>query len=260
MTDPVLEPATTHATHHPGLLPALQSLLYVLIVSLGLITFTVQPIRIPSGSMEPTLLIGDFLLLDKQATANDPPILPPTAIRHGDIIVFHDPVDDPSIHLVKRVIGLPGDRIHLRDGLVYLNGQLLPEPYAIRRPSPPDPYRDDFPNLQHLDDSVNPAWWLHLRTLARSGDITVPPDSYFVLGDNRNNSEDSRYWGFVPRRAIVGKPILVYFSLRQSDPDDEGNQLTPTHVPTNGRPPRWDRVPAAQSSFARWSRTFRVIH
>ena len=263
MTEPVLEvyPTQTRAHHQsPGFLTALQSLLYVLIVSIGLITFTVQPIRIPSGSMEPTLLVGDFLLLDKQSVAHDPFFMPPSNIRHGDIIVFHDPVDDPSVHLVKRVIGLPGDRIHLRDDVVYLNGNPLTEPYAIHRGNFRDPFRDDFPNLQQMDSGVNPAWWIHLRTLARSGDVTVPPDSYFVLGDNRNNSEDSRYWGFVPRKAIVGKPILVYFSLRQSDgEDDDGNQLPPPRVPTLGRPPRWDRV-TPDHSFARWDRTFHVIH
>ncbi len=272
MTDPVLAPeaastpqigalpAALPAQPGPGLLPALQSLLYVLIVSLGLTTFTVQPIRIPSGSMEPTLLIGDFLLLDKQAAApRDPFFLPPTAICRGDVIVFHDPVDDPSVHLIKRVIALPGDRLHLRDGLVYLNGSPLTEPYAIHRPTPPNPFRDDFPNLQRMDSGVNPAWWLRLRTLARTGEITIPPDSYFVMGDNRNDSEDSRYWGFVPRKAIVGKPVLVYFSLRQSDPDEEGNQPPTPRVQNGGRPPRWDRVPSSQS-FARWDRAFHVIH
>ena len=87
-----------------------------------------------------------------------------------------------------------------------------------------------------MDSGVNPAWWIRLRTLARSGEITVPPDSYFVLGDNRNNSEDSRYWGFVPRKAIVGKPILVYFSLRQPDGDEDGNQPTLPRV-QNPKPP-----------------------
>lgn len=243
---------------HVGVLPLLQSLLYVLIVSLGVITFTAQPIRIPSGSMEPTLLIGDFLILDKQDVAPDPFFLPPTGIARGDIIVFHDPVDDPSVHLVKRVIGIPGDRIHLRDGVVYRNGQALFEPYAIYHPSPPNSFRDDFPNLQRMDGGVNAAWWLRLRTLSRTGEITVPPESFFVLGDNRNNSEDSRYLGFVPRKAVVGKPILVYFSLRQQE-DEDGNLTPSPRVSESGWPPRWDRVPPSQS-FARWERSFHVVH
>lgn len=240
----------------PGLLTALQSLMYVLIVSLFLTTFTVQPIRIPSGSMEPTLLVGDFLLLDRQATAEDPRwIMPPSRIHRGDIIVFHDPVDDPAIHLVKRVIGVPGDRIHLRDGVVYRNGEPLGEPYAVHRGLGRDTFRDEFPNLQTVDPGVNAAWWLRLRTLGRTGEITVPADDYFVLGDNRDNSEDSRYLGFVPRKAIVGKPIVVYFSLRQNDED--GN---PDDVPRvrQGRAPRWDRALPGHS-FARWERSFHVV-
>ena len=233
---------------HVGILPAVQSLLYVLIVSLFLMTFTVQPIRIPSGSMEPTLLVGDFLLLDRQSTASDRTwLLPATHLERGDVVVFHDPVDDPSVHLVKRIIGLPGDRIHLRDGLVYRNGEPLHEAYAVHRRTPPDTYRDDFPSLQTVDAGVNPAWWARLRSIARNGEVTVPADSYFVMGDNRNDSEDSRYWGFVPRQNIVGKPLMVYFSLKQAVAEDGGNPAAPQNVDS-------------KSGFARWERTFRVIH
>jgi signal peptidase I len=105
-----------------------------------------------------------------------------------------------------------------------------------------------------MDAGVNAAWWMHLRVLARTGEVTVPPESYFVMGDNRNNSEDSRYWGFVPRKAIVGKPILVYFSVREPD----GNDPMPPRVGNSGRPPRWDRV-LPEQSFARWGRTFHVV-
>jgi signal peptidase I len=263
MSEPVIEiapPARAFTAPHPsvGVLPALQSLLYVLIVSLGLITFTVQPIRIPSGSMQPTLLVGDFLLLDRQAVTQDPFFMPRSTIGRGDVIVFHDPVDDPSVHLVKRVIGVPGDRIHLRDGVVYRNGEALVEPYAVHRRAPGVGFRDDFPDLSQMDYGVNAAWWVHLRTLARTGEVTVPPESYFVMGDNRNDSEDSRYWGFVPRKAIVGKPVMVYFSLRQGDDDDDGNRTAAPRVSASGWPPRWDRVPAGKS-FARWDRMFRVI-
>ena len=206
--------------HHAGVLGSAQSLLYVLVISLFAITFIVQPIRIPSGSMEPTLLVGDFLLMNKQAVAADRTgpgkwLLPPVAIRHGDIVVFHDTVEDPSVHLVKRVIGLPGDRIHLLDGVVYRNDVALTEPYAVHRRAPEDTFRDDFPNMNTMDGAVNTNWWIRLRGMVRNGEITVPANSYFVMGDNRNNSEDSRYWGFVPREAIVGKPFLVYFSFRQ---------------------------------------------
>ena len=233
------QPRPDHHHHHPvGLLPAIQSLLYVIVVALFLTTFTVQPIRIPSESMEPTLLVGDFLLLDRQAVSSDNlRLMPPTGVGRGDIVVFHDPVDDPSVHLVKRVIGLPGDRIFLRGNRVFVNGRPLNEPYAIYRASLPDSYRDDFPDLSTLDAGVDPAWWIRLRGLVSKGEITVPAGDYFVLGDNRNESDDSRYWGFVPANFIVGQPVVVYFSFRQ----------------TQGLPSR------GGNSLARWNRTFHVV-
>ena len=222
--------------HQPvGVLPAVQSLMYVLVIAVFFMTFTVQPIRIPSASMEPTLLVGDFLLLDRQAASGDKGFwMPPTDVQHGDVVVFHDPVDDLSVHLVKRVIGVPGDRVRLRGNLVYVNGRPLKEPYAVYRQAAPDGYRDDFPNLSTMDARVDPGWWIRLRRLVRDGEITVPAGDYFVLGDNRNESDDSRYWGFVPRSYIVGKPVLVYFSWRDPEP--------------------------GKRNFARWDRTFKVVH
>jgi len=246
---------------HPiGILPAIQSLINILIVSLFLIAFTVQPIRIPSASMQPTLLVGDFLLLDKASAALDPgPLLPPTQINRGDVIVFHDPVDDPSVHLVKRVIALPGDTLHLESGTVILNNHPLAEPYLAPYLATPttssyrDPYRDDFPDLRTLSPGVNPAWWIQLRALVHNGQITVPPNSFFVMGDNRSNSEDSRYWGFVPRTAIVGKPTLIYFSWRQPPTEEtDSTGILPRTLPGAANSSRPD--------FARWNRTFRVIH
>ncbi|ADW70209.1 signal peptidase I [Granulicella tundricola] len=250
-----------HHHHHPvGTLPAIQSLLYVLVVALFLITFTVQPIRIPSGSMEPTLLVGDFLLLNKQSTASsdaDLPFLPPTSLNRGDIVVFHDPVDDPSVHLVKRIIALPGDRLHLRNGIVFLNGHPLREPYAVHRPAPSDVFRDNFPLLTAMDTNVNPDWWIRLRTLIHGGEITVPPASYFVMGDNRNNSEDSRYWGFVPRADIVGKPFIIYFSWKQPDPNTDPD-ADPDTRPAD--PTARSGLLTTLSHLARWDRTFQVVH
>ena len=266
-------------SHPVGVLPALQSLLYVLVVAMFLMTFTVQPIRIPSPSMEPTLLIGDFLLLDKQSVASGPSLLPPTGIKRGDVVVFHDPVDDPSIHLVKRVIGVPGDRLHLRDGIVYVNGQALHEKYAVYRPAARSTFRDDFPMLETIDAGVNPEWWIRLRGLVRDGEITVPKGNFFVMGDNRNDSEDSRYWGFVPADTVVGKPVLIYFSWnerhgeRTEHPaakvvEDQGNLqvTTPTgDIITAPRRASRGAMPVAEDSpgptdFARWDRTLRVVH
>ncbi len=131
-------PRREAAVQHHGLLPAIQSLLYIIVVAIFIITFSAQPFRIPSESMEPTLLVGDFLLVDKQslgATEADG-LLPSAGIKRGEIIVFHYPID-PKMHLVKRVIGVPGDRIKLHGGHVYINGVQTTEPYAVYRPSPP---------------------------------------------------------------------------------------------------------------------------
>ena len=246
-------PARSRPPDPSGLLPSLQSLLYVLILALFLMTFTLQPIRIPSSSMEPTLLVGDFLLMDKQLVGPGfSRLLPPAGIARGDIIVFHDPIDDPAVHLVKRVVGLPGDRIHLHDGVVFRNGEPLREPYTIHRSAPPDAYRDDFPSLHAMDATVDPNWWIRLRNLVHGGEITVPPGSYFVMGDNRNNSEDSRYWGFVPRAAIVGKPLVIYFSLRQPG-DGLEDKLSPLSLASRPTAPR------SYTDIARWDRTFRVV-
>jgi len=175
-------------------------------------------------------------------------LMPPVAINRGDVVVFHDPVDDPSVHLVKRVIGVPGDRIHLRNGIVFRNGEPLKESYAVYREAAEDRYRDDFPDLQTMQPGVNTNWWIRLRSLVHDGEVTVPAGCYFVMGDNRNDSEDSRYWGFVPRDAIVGKPLVIYFSWRQPGVDGADSE-GPLHAD----------LLAAKTSFARWERTFRVV-
>ncbi|HEY2737621.1 MAG TPA: signal peptidase I, partial [Thermoanaerobaculia bacterium] len=214
-----------------GLLPSLQSMLSILAVALFILTFSVQPFRIPSESMEPTLLVGDFLLVEKQVGAESSPHIfaPLGEVHRGDLIVFHFPVDS-SMHLVKRVIGVPGDRIRLHQGRAYVNDQPLAEPYAVFQLAPEDSYRDEFPRLDRADPGVDARWWIQMRKLVSGGELTVPPDSYFVLGDNRNDSEDSRYWGFVPRADIVGKPFLIYFSLNDSA-NDGGDVVTPGQPP-----------------------------
>jgi signal peptidase I len=204
------------AIHHHSLLHAFQSLLYILVVALFIMAFIAQPFRIPSASMEPTLLVGDFLLVNKEVSTGGFPAL--ATIQRGDLIVFHYPVD-PALRL--------------RDGRVLIDGRALSEPYAFYRPSATDSYRDDFPRLDRADPAVDSRWWVQMHSLVANGELTIPPDSYFVLGDNRNNSEDSRYWGLVPRAAIVGKPFLVYFSLKE---------------------------PAVSlANLARWDRTLRIV-
>ena len=248
--------AAVHPVHRHGVLEAIQSLVTLIVIALFIITFTVQPFRIPSESMEPTLLVGDFLLVDKEVSS-DPAarVMAPTNVIHrGDLIVFHYPVE-PALHLVKRVVGLPGDRVRLVDGRALINGHAIPEPYAIFRPGVPDSFRDNFPRMTSASYGIDPRWWSQMRSLIVNGELTVPADSYFVLGDNRNDSEDSRYWGFVPQSAIVGKPFLIYFSLRSLDNTpgqlaaQDARAITTQH----------DAPLSPLTDFARWDRAMHVI-
>jgi signal peptidase I len=217
--------------HHTAwnLLGHLQFALLALTIALFIITFVVQAFRIPSGSMENTLLIGDYLLVDKTRFA--PPgvwnrLLPYRPIRRGDIIVFRYPVD-PAQHFVKRVIGLPGDRIRLWHSRVYINGRVLNEPYVVFKEHFPDEFRDNFPRGNGFNENVSVDWAKRLHTLVEDGELIVPHGQYFALGDNRDQSLDSRYWGFVPRENIIGRPMLIYFSVAQTedDADDDDEKV-----------------------------------
>jgi len=204
---------------HHGVLATFRSLLEFLVVALFALTFILQPFRIPSASMVPTLRVGDFLMVDKQSYEPEGALswlLPPSGIHRGDLVVFHYPVD-PSMHLVKRVVAVPGDHVRLKNGRVWINGQRVSEPYAFYSPAAVDDFRDNFPSLRQADPSLDPNWWMRLRRTVVDGEITVPKGQLFVLGDNRNDSEDSRYWGFVPESDVVGRPFVVYFSIIPTD-------------------------------------------
>jgi signal peptidase I len=155
---------------------------------------------------------------------------------------------DPSVLLVKRVVAVPGDRLHLAGNRLFVNGVPQAEPFALYLPTLPDDFRDNFPNLRYADPAVHAAWWNQLRRAVDHGDLIVPSGHYFVLGDNRNDSEDSRYWGFVPRSAIVGQPLVVYFSLSQPTqgltPMLPAKPTTPANhiADTLSRIARWDRI------------------
>ncbi len=196
---------------------ALASLLRTVVVALFLLTFVLQPYLIPSESMEHTLLVGDFLLVNKQVYARPAALsrwlMPYRDVARGDIVVFHHP--QPPF-LVKRVVGLPGDRLRIEDGRVTVNGLPLDEPYAAFEPAAANPFRDDFPARVYTDPEVDPVWWKQMQSLTRDGELVVPEGEYFVLGDNRNHSKDSRFWGFVPRDQIVARPLVIYFSLSPS--------------------------------------------
>jgi len=240
--------------HLPTVPEAFASLLQTVVVALFLLTFVLQPYLIPSVSMERTLLVGDFLLVNKQvyAPAGDWSrwLLPYREVVRGDIIVFHHPRHP---YLVKRVVGMPGDRLRIEDGRVTVNGQTLDEPYVAFEPAAYDPFRDEFPADVYSDPLVDRGWWKQMRNLTHNGELTVPAGEYFVLGDNRNHSDDSRFWGFVPREAIVARPLVIYFSLRRPSTTD-------VQQASDDRLGHDREVSARLTGFARWKRIFRIVH
>ena len=184
---------------------------------LFIITFNLQAFAIPSGSMENTLLIGDHVFVNRISLAPKTswmPLMPYREIRRGDIIVFYKP-GEPGLHLVKRTIGVPGDHIRLRQGVVYVNGKAQAEPYVIHSLGNYDAYRDDFPAASASDyEPMTPKWRAELPQHVENEELVVPADSYFAMGDNRDNSLDSRYWGFVPRENVIGTPMFIYWSFQ----------------------------------------------
>jgi signal peptidase I len=181
-------------------------------------TFFVEAYKIPSGSMERTLLVGDFLLVNKLVYGAEipftrtrlPALHPP---RHGDVIVFDYPVD-PSKNFVKRLVGLPGDTLSMRDGVVTRNGALTAEQYVVHSEPGVDPVADDFRwQRGYLVNTAVAATDGYRPSRNNWGPLIVPAHHFFVLGDNRDNSLDSRYWGFVPDSLLRGTPLVVYYSF-----------------------------------------------
>ncbi len=194
----------------------LASLATVLVTGLFIITFILQAFEIPSSSMENTLLIGDHVFVNRMQfspiTHWIGPLLPYRAIKRGDIVVFLHP-GDPGLYVVKRVIGIPGDRIHLRDGAVYRNGEKLDEPYVIHTLGNFNDYRDNFPAAPPEPGGEYGDLAVSLRTHIEGDDLVVPPNSYFGMGDNRDVSLDSRFWGFIPQENVIGRPMFIYWSF-----------------------------------------------
>jgi signal peptidase I len=200
----------------------LQSLAGTIVIAVFVITFVLQAFQIPSESMEKTLLVGDYLLVDKAHYGSGGfwnRLMPYRPIRREDIIVFRYPVN-PHQHFVKRVIAIPGDRIRLIDKHVYVNGVRQDDAYATFNPDWPNPYRDNFPAVHFQGDrnSDTGKWFKEVENLTENDQLIVPEDCYFVLGDNRDDSYDSRYWGFVPRENIEGRPLVIYWSMDRPDP------------------------------------------
>jgi signal peptidase I len=189
-------------------------------------TTLLQSFIVPSGSMEDTVLIGDHMIVDKLSYSPSGPVsrylLPYTPLKRGDIVVFRYPVN-PKENYIKRLIGLPGDRLKVVNKDLYLNGKKAIEPYVAHKSPLVDSYRDNFPSAPNTF-VFDPAVAMLGENQNKDGEIVVPPGHYFVMGDNRDNSSDSRYWGFVPRENIVGKPLIVWWSYettteRLTDPN-----------------------------------------
>jgi signal peptidase I len=181
-------------------------------------TNLVQAYVIPTGSMENTLLVGDHVLVDKLAYAPGDAVskhlLPYEEVKRGDIIVFRNPVKIGE-NLVKRAMGIPGDRIRLENKQLFVNGRPVNESrYVIHSTHFIDEYRDNFPAQPNA--SVPERVIAMLRDNVSNGELIVPPGQVFAMGDNRDNSLDSRYWGFVPRENIIGKPLMIYWSYDAS--------------------------------------------
>jgi len=235
----------------------LASLAGVLVTGLFIITFILQAFEIPSSSMEDTLLIGDHVFVNREQFAPPTrwmgPLMPYRDIRRGDIVVFLSP-EEQGLFVVKRIMGIPGDRIHLRDGVVYRNGEKLDEPYGRHKGANYDPYRDNFPAVppSEMYNVRNEKWTQELPSHLEGGDIVVPPNSYFAMGDNRDVSYDSRYWGFIPQANVIGRPMFIYWSF--TTPDGQYKMT--------GMGDRLGFLAHIIIHFfdeTRWSRTFKVV-
>jgi signal peptidase I len=189
-----------------------ESIVIAVILALFVRTWVVQAFKIPTGSMENNLLIGDHLLVNKFVFGPTPlaigrAVLPVRPIRRGDVVVFKYP-EEPDRDFIKRVIGLPGETVELKNKQVYIDGKPIDEPY-VHFLTPPS---SDYQEVTSYD------------VRERFGPVTVPGNKYFVMGDNRDNSQDSRYWGFLPREYVKGRALLIYWSYESGREDylDEG--------------------------------------
>ena len=195
-----------------------ESILVAVVLALFVRTFVFQAFKIPTGSMKPNLLVGDHLLVNKfifapTASTLERALLPMRDIRRGDIIVFKFP-EEPDRDFIKRVIGLPGETLELKNQMVFINGQALTEPYAHYLFPPADDTQTDGFDLRR-----------------KYGPVAVPDGHYFMMGDNRDDSQDSRFWGFLPQSYVKGRALFIYWSF---DVPDDGS--------SSGFAPRWGRL------------------
>ncbi|MFM2125330.1 MAG: hypothetical protein RL328_1781 [Acidobacteriota bacterium] len=235
--------------------------LNILILVFG-ITTLIQAFIVPTESMDTTVMVGDHMLVDKLSYAPagsfSKLFLPYSEPQRGDIIVFRYPMDINQ-NYVKRVMGVPGDRIKIVNKQLYVNGKALNEPYKQHKFPATEPYRDDFPSeaphamyrqMEALGQNgiAMEARAAQMLANVKDGELVVPPDNFFAMGDNRDNSLDSRYWGFVPRENIIGKPVIIFWSYDAETKDLVG--FTSDHF-----------VDLAKNFFTktRWARQFKLV-
>jgi signal peptidase I len=263
--EPVPAPAKTEEKVEETPFEAVASICSVLVVGLFILTFLGQNFVIPSGSMQDTLLVGDHLVVDRITLAPSAKWMPLVHYRepqHNDIVVFLKPVAAPNgeyMFLVKRLIGIPGDHIHLRNGIVVINGVAQDQPHA--QPTTEEnhtDFLDEFPSVPPPATTGDPnegtpeEWAIDFPNHVQNGDLVVPPGMYFMMGDNRHNSLDSRYWGFVPRENIVGRPLFNYWSFEATE-----EQLEQTGI---GNTISWmGHVALHFFSDTRWKRTLHIV-
>jgi signal peptidase I len=212
-------------------------------------TVVAQPFIVPTPSMDRTVMVGDHLIVDKLSYAPadgfSRHLLPYSEPRRGDIIVFRWPIKIDE-NYVKRCLGVPGDHIRIVDKDVYLNGRKLEEPYVQHVSSGFEPYRDNFPA-----EPFGPVYERAREMLAADvvdSELVVPEGQYFAMGDNRDNSSDSRYWGLVPRENIIGKPVVIFWSY--DAPTEDWMSYSPAHF-----------IDVAENFFSktRWQRTLKLV-
>jgi len=262
VAEPVEAPAPSHQqVQHPdlqlGWVASVQSLLTTVVIAVFAISFVIQAFQIPSESMENTLLIGDYVLVNKLRYGGSGGLsdsfLPYRQIRRGDIIVFHYPVN-PTLHFVKRVIGVPGDHVRLINRQVWINGLPIREPYVRYVANDHETYRDEFPQIDRIGTGEEWAWFQQQLRIVQHGELVIPADQYFVMGDNRDQSSDSRYWGLVPRANIIGSPLLIYWSI-----NSEAGDLTETGS-ASGKLFHFAYGLTHLFQLTRWDRTFRLVN
>jgi signal peptidase I len=229
----------------------------VFVSGLFILTFIIQQFEIPSRSMEQTLLVGDHVFVDRLTpTGKAGPLtffMPYRGIRRGDIAVFPSPAQ-PGLYLVKRIIGVPGDRIHLRNGRLFLNGVEQNERYVMPILSP-SPYRDNFPAVPpDSSGEVTEQWAAELPRHIQGEDLVIPPDYYFAMGDHREVSLDSRYWGLVPKKNIIGSPLFIAWSLNQTEAD------FPADPSVSDRFIGFFRTGIHFFGLTRWNRVMHLVH